>query len=263
MVVEDDPKTSNMLREYFEAQQHKVWTLARGGDVFKRCYAELESFHKLKLPHVILLDTTLPDVDSYDLCRQLRDDQHTRDVPIILLVQEDEHRTGPLDIADWGADDFVAKPVDVKDLRWRVRRVLPGFYFPQGTVAIDRWYSKHLVAMNEPSLSRITTSEAEVYRFLWLRTFHSPVAIRVQNSDNKCLLWVKQLSGKGGYEPGKLVVDMSKSLSAIQWAFIVRHIKRASFWTLTRLELEKPESVLSFSHSNLTHQMKLSVFCEC
>src|SRR5437899_2594377 len=41
------------------------------------------------------------------------------------------------------------------------------------------WYSEHLQAMREPPLTRVA-GEAEVYRFLWLRSFHRPIAIRAQ-----------------------------------------------------------------------------------
>jgi len=58
-------------------------------------------------------------------------------------------------------------------------------YFPVGTFGplnsdlfVREWYSKHLVAMEEPSLSCGVLEDTETYRFLWLRTFHNPVAVR-------------------------------------------------------------------------------------
>ncbi len=126
-------------------------------------------------------------------------------------------------------------------------RITPGFYFPQGTFA-NAYYSEHLSAMNEPSLSNVTATQVEIYRFLWLRTFHPPVAIRVQDWNDKRLLTVKQLDGKGGYEPGKLVVDTSEPLDMIQWDLIAKRIERVSFWTLARLELERADVILQELH---------------
>ena len=98
--------------------------------------------------------------------------------------------------------------------------------------------------MDEPSLSNIKTTGVETYRFLWLRTFDHPIAVRVQNHEGRFLLWSKQLDGKGGYEPGKLVINTTKSITAVEWAAFVGHIEQASFWTLARLELERSEVFL-------------------
>ena len=47
----------------------------------------------------------------------------------------------------------------------------------------------------------------ESYRFLWLRTFHKPIAVRVWSADSRYYLVVKELSGQGGYEPGRIIVS--------------------------------------------------------
>src|SRR5262245_25566892 len=58
-------------------------------------------------------------------------------------------------------------------------------YFPVGTFGsrsdlfVREWYSKHLVAMKEPSLSCGVLEDTETYRFLWLSTWENPVAVRV------------------------------------------------------------------------------------
>jgi hypothetical protein len=62
-------------------------------------------------------------------------------------------------------------------------------YFPAGVLGdtadqhrfLADWYSKHLTAMGEPSLLEVSRQDAtvEVYRFLWLRSFHHPISVRL------------------------------------------------------------------------------------
>ena len=77
----------------------------------------------------------------------------------------------------------------------------------------DRWYPPYLTAMKELSLwDRSKASETESYRFLWLRSFHHPVALRLDvASDGRGVLVVKVLSGQGGYDPGNLIEVIAKS----------------------------------------------------
>jgi hypothetical protein len=56
---------------------------------------------------------------------------------------------------------------------------------------IREWFSKHLTAMAEPPLPHLAASGLEVYRFLYLRSFHHPVMVRVQESpDGHVLAWI-------------------------------------------------------------------------
>src|SRR5215468_3618237 len=82
-------------------------------------------------------------------------------------------------------------------------------YFPVGTFGprnsdlfVREWYSNHLVAMGELSLSCGVLQDTETYRFLWLRTFHNPVAVRVFRRGDDYDLEGVILDGAGGYNPG-------------------------------------------------------------
>jgi hypothetical protein len=85
-------------------------------------------------------------------------------------------------------------------------------YFPAATFAADAggddafvrgWYSKHLRAMGEPSLSCGATGR--VYRFTWLRSFDHPVAVRITDRGRGGLLEAVELDGAGGYAPGSVL----------------------------------------------------------
>jgi hypothetical protein len=110
---------------------------------------------------------------------------------------------------------------------------------PESSDFVLHWYSKHLRAMNEPSLlAQSKDPKAHTYRFLWLRTFHHPVSVRVEiNSDGSAEVFTKVLSGAGGYEPGKLIKNTKKHLSKDYVEHVLLEmINTARFWTLPTRE---------------------------
>ena len=81
------------------------------------------------------------------------------------------------------------------------------------------WYSKFLNAAGEPSLYREsldrTKHATKTYRFTWLRSFHAPIIIRVdETASGEMHLIAKRLSRRGGYEPGYIDAVVRRSLSS-------------------------------------------------
>ncbi|GAB4424668.1 MAG: response regulator [Anaerolineae bacterium] len=111
LVVEDDLDISKMLRIYFDSQGYEVLVAARGNDALEIC--------RRKLPNVVVLDINLPDIDGYEVCRQLRSNTRTSYVPIIFLTQKDE-RSDKIAGLELGADDYITKPFDIEELKLRV-----------------------------------------------------------------------------------------------------------------------------------------------
>jgi hypothetical protein len=97
------------------------------------------------------------------------------------------------------------------------------------TFSLD-WYSKHLFVLREPLLFNQT--EKTIYRFTWLRSFHKPVAIRVEKTKNSYMLYWKQSSGAGGYDPGELTVNKSKQLTKDEWDIFTSMIESTDFWNM-------------------------------
>jgi hypothetical protein len=91
-------------------------------------------------------------------------------------------------------------------------------------------YSKYLYAMREPLLFNRLLSK-EVYRFVWLRSFHNPIIIRIEKDKNKKyeLIW-KVTNGKGGYYPGQLIVNKRKYISGKEWNVFHKYISGMNFW---------------------------------
>jgi PleD family two-component response regulator len=115
LIVEDDFDISNMLRIYFTGQNYDV-------DVAPRGSAALEKTRQ-NLPHLIVLDIMLPDIDGFEVCRNLRTSTRTSHVPIIFLTQKDE-RSDKLQGLELGADDYITKPFDIEELKLRVQRAI-------------------------------------------------------------------------------------------------------------------------------------------
>jgi hypothetical protein len=100
------------------------------------------------------------------------------------------------------------------------------------------WYEKHLSALKESSLWESSrTQKSQSYRFLWLRTFHHPIAIRIDvNSDGTSLLTTKMTSGKGGYEPGHLLQNETHALTSEQTNWFLGKIESLNFWKLPSIQ---------------------------
>ena len=112
LVVEDDPDISNMLKIYFSGLGYDV-------DVALRGNAALEKTRQV-LPHLIILDIMLPDIDGYEVCRTLRTSTRTSHIPVMFLTQKDE-RSDKLQGLELGADDYITKPFDIEELKLRVQ----------------------------------------------------------------------------------------------------------------------------------------------
>lgn len=99
-------------------------TLAGEGYRLETASDGLEALEKAVdlLPDLILLDIMMPGMDGYEVCRRLRRDERTAEVPVIMVTALDE-RDSLIAGVEAGADDFVSKPFDRTILRARVRTV--------------------------------------------------------------------------------------------------------------------------------------------
>jgi len=112
LIVEDDVDISTMLKIYFGGLGYDVDTAMRGSDALEKT--------RQVLPHLIVLDIMLPDIDGYEVCRTLRTNTRTSHIPVIFLTQKDE-RSDRLQGLELGADDYITKPFDIEELKLRVQ----------------------------------------------------------------------------------------------------------------------------------------------
>ncbi|MBI3068151.1 MAG: response regulator [Betaproteobacteria bacterium] len=112
LVVDDDAEIRNLLREYLEKNGYRVTTAADG----KGLWAAINSTR----PDLVVLDLMLPGDDGLTLCRDLR---ARSNVPIVMLTARGEE-TDRIVGLEMGADDYVPKPFNPRELLARIKRVL-------------------------------------------------------------------------------------------------------------------------------------------
>ena len=112
LVVEDDINIAELLRLYLQKDGFEVSHAADGGKAVEMA-KEIQ-------PDLVLLDIMLPVMDGWQVCRELR---KTMKMPIIMLTAkgETEDKVSGLEM---GADDYIVKPFEVKELLARVHAVL-------------------------------------------------------------------------------------------------------------------------------------------
>jgi len=112
LVVEDDEEIVGLLRFNLENHGYMVITAEEG-------YKALELAPKVK-PDLILLDIMLPGVDGYEVCRNLRQMDNLKNIPIIMLTAKSEELDVVLGL-ELGADDYVTKPFSIRELLSRIK----------------------------------------------------------------------------------------------------------------------------------------------
>ena len=124
LIVEDDLDLSEMVSSYFRVQNYDVLTAAWGEEAL-----QLADDNVLDL---IMLDIRLPDIDGFELCRQLRSNRKTQDIPIIFLTEKRD-RVDKLQGLELGVVDYITKPFDIQELRLRVRNAISRAQMPAAT----------------------------------------------------------------------------------------------------------------------------------
>ena len=112
LIVDDDREIRNLLREYLQKQEYRVTAVADG----KALRAALEAGH----PDLVVLDVMLPGEDGLQLCRDLR---ARSNLPIIMLTARGEETDRIIGL-EMGADDYLAKPFNPRELLARIKSVL-------------------------------------------------------------------------------------------------------------------------------------------
>jgi two-component system, OmpR family, alkaline phosphatase synthesis response regulator PhoP len=115
LVVDDDKQIVRLVRSYLEQAGYAVLTAADGTTALRTIRTER--------PDLVVLDLMLPDQDGWTVTRAVRGDANQADLPIIMLTArvEDTDKIVGLEI---GADDYIAKPFNPRELVARVRAVL-------------------------------------------------------------------------------------------------------------------------------------------
>lgn len=159
MVVDDDPNIAQLVKLYLEKEGFEVSVETRGDEA-------VAAFQK-NPPSLMLLDIMLPGMDGLQVCRAIR---QISSIPIIMLSAKDETFDKVLGL-ELGADDYITKPFEGKELVARVKAVLrrssPGesekdtLSFPGLTISLEK-YEVHY----QGKLLEMPPKELEVLYFL-------------------------------------------------------------------------------------------------
>lgn len=112
LVVDDDKNICELLKLYLENEGYSVFVANDG--------QEAVNLFQAKAPELVLLDIMLPKMDGWQVCREIR---KTSNAPIIMLTAKGETFDKVLGL-ELGADDYVTKPFDAKEVMARVKAVL-------------------------------------------------------------------------------------------------------------------------------------------
>ena len=115
MVVDDDPNIRELVRLYLEKEGFEIVTAERGDEAVK--------LFRASPPNLMLLDVMLPGMDGWQVCREVR---KISNIPIIMLTAKDETFDKVLGL-ELGADDYIVKPFDMKELVARIKAVIRRF----------------------------------------------------------------------------------------------------------------------------------------
>ncbi len=129
LVVDDEKNICELLRLYLEKEGFEVIVAGDGSEAVKKV--------RESRPSLVLLDIMMPVMDGWEACREIRD---ICDVPVIMLTAKGETFDKVMGL-ELGADDYVVKPFDAKEVIARIKAVLRrtgGGSFAEGEVSYDK-----------------------------------------------------------------------------------------------------------------------------
>lgn len=166
LIIEDDEDIIELLKYNLAQERYKIHVASSGEAGLNRV--------RQNRPDLILLDLMLPGLDGLEVCKELKGNPRTKDVPIIMLTAKGEESDIIIGL-ELGADDYVTKPFSPKVLIARIRSVLRRKKHPEtddssiitrDELTIDP--TRHEVRFKDRRID-LTATEFGLLRFLALR----------------------------------------------------------------------------------------------
>ena len=116
MIVEDEEGTRETWQEFFQGSGYDVFGAGDGQQAL--------DVIRMNRPDIVLLDLRLPGLDGYQVCQRLKSDPLTSEIPIIMITAFLTGASDTIRGLEYGADDYLNKPVDLDVLAAKVKSVL-------------------------------------------------------------------------------------------------------------------------------------------
>jgi two-component system alkaline phosphatase synthesis response regulator PhoP len=142
LIVDDNSQNAELLEAYLEPLQCNIRIASDGIEALDRI--------QQKHPDLVLLDIMMPRMSGFEVCRRLKQDPDTRDIPIVMVTALNELADVERGV-DCGADDFLSKPINKLELITRVKSLLR---------------VRHLKSELERTLSYLAEIEGEEKRYI-------------------------------------------------------------------------------------------------
>jgi len=117
LIIDDEVDLVDLVKlrlEFYNFYVTPLYTSTRAMEVAKR-----------EKPDLILLDVMMPDKNGYEVCKELKSDKDTSNIPVVLFTAKPQQREYiKKGYKDVGADDYILKPFDPNDLLYKIRQLL-------------------------------------------------------------------------------------------------------------------------------------------
>ncbi|MFT3830387.1 MAG: response regulator transcription factor [Opitutaceae bacterium] len=123
LIVDDEPDVTELVGYQLRAKGYTVEPLNNP----TQSIAKIRAFQ----PDLVILDVMMPDIGGIQLCRMLRADPKTKDMPVIFLTARAEEADRVLGL-EVGGDDYICKPFSSKELSLRIQGILRRSFTPEG-----------------------------------------------------------------------------------------------------------------------------------
>ena len=147
MIIEDEPSQIELIHYNLKKEGYEVFTSHDGEDGLMQA-SEV-------LPDLILLDWMIPKISGMEVCRRLRRNSLTREIPVIMVTARSEE-VDKIQGLDMGADDYITKPYSIKELLARVRAAIRR---PASAIAEDKVQTGNIVINLKKHIVKIHDKE--------------------------------------------------------------------------------------------------------
>lgn len=115
LIVDNDKKSLNHMSELLEVANHRFEIAQNGSEVIKKS--------KEFFPDLIFLNSKISEMDSFEICKKLKEDKSTQHIPVVLMTEAADSYS-KINGLSVGVNDFITKPVDRTELTVRIENLL-------------------------------------------------------------------------------------------------------------------------------------------